>query len=488
MSIMFDKLRQDMKRRLATRKRRAVGVRVRGVVERLEERALLSASHGTMGHGHGGYEFGPPSGTDSRYSNSAMIASYQQRSVSHDREATFGHRDSLSSYREFQDFRSTQTTFQSPPPLPPFEQRGLQYQDWGHVVSNAPPPPIVSALPTIQEVHREPSIADNFVTVQRSLLVKSVRPDPGPDILFLVFGSDKSPAAGPLQPRTGALDQVRNFIPSGNEIFGIESTLSGLPIASQILSPQTNTVAALTAVAREVALQEFSLKLFQPNAISTPERASVDHLRAEPMQPEIADGFIQGADELNVSQIVSASDVAAREREAVDAVLEDLHDIDTFRPATSPGEIIIQIGGETEAALDELPGGEVDGGMVLLQAIGDANESRFEMTSVYAENVDESTAPAKIETSVGMFQAVDVATDDAPIIDASQQVDPGDDHMPELKLHDNQPIRREQPSSKKAAAIVGVTTATGALVWLSWGGDRISNRLPTAQKRRAPKC
>ena len=94
--------------------------------------------------------------------------------------------------------------------------------------------------------------------------------------------------------------------------------------------------------------------------------------------------------------------------------------------------------------------------------------------------------PAKMETSVGMFQAMDVASDDAPIVetctpngfaDATQSAN--------TKLEDNLPTKREQSSSNKAATLIGATTSDWRLLWMNRSGSRIDQPKPTAQKRRA---
>src|SRR5215212_3396352 len=77
---MFRKLRLNMKRRVA---RRADPAPVRGVLERLEERLMLSA-HGLMNYGRGGQDFGPRKEAGSRFSDSIGVAWQQQRSVSYD--------------------------------------------------------------------------------------------------------------------------------------------------------------------------------------------------------------------------------------------------------------------------------------------------------------------------------------------------------------------------------------------------------------------
>jgi hypothetical protein len=272
-------------------------------------------------------------------------------------------------------------------------------------------------------------------------------------------------------------------LPLNYVLANVVSTTSDSPIASQILSREASTVAALNAVARDIALQEFSSNLFQSNTTTAYDRVNVDTLAQDTTQSEVVDGLIHPTDESTVDVIANSSDAVIHEREAVDAVLEDLHDIDSLLPTTESQDLKFKTDLQTETALDELPAGEVDGGMVLLQSTGDANGNGFDLTQVYAEHVGRFNAPAKMETSVGMFQAVDVGSDEAPIVESVPQNESTTQFNRETKLDDEFPGKREH-SSNKAAAVIGATTLTGALVWLNRAGSQSSRQKPTAQKRR----
>jgi hypothetical protein len=80
-----------------------------------------------------------------------------------------------------------------------------------------------------------------------------------------------------------------------------------------------------------------------------------------------------------------------------------------------------------------------------------------------------------------MFQAMDVASDDAPLVDVVQPTEQSAQVNRDARSEDKLPTKREQSSTNKAAALVGVTTLTGALVWM----NRAMSTKPTAQKRHA---
>jgi hypothetical protein len=89
-----------------------------------------------------------------------------------------------------------------------------------------------------------------------------------------------------------------------------------------------------------------------------------------------------------------------------------------------------------------------------------------------------------MEASIGIFyQAMDVETDDAPLVDATPQNGPTWQLQRKLQSEDGSPTKHDASSSSKAATLIGATTLTGALVWMNCGG-RIVRQKPTAQKRR----
>jgi hypothetical protein len=497
---MFGKLRQKMKRHMTPRKERTDAVRVRGALERLEERTMLSASYGSTGHAHGGSQLAPRGGPSSQFGDSAAVASHQQRSVSYDTQTFSNGREVGGSYSESQSRSAMQSAFQPSRPQP-FEQHGYQQPMLTQSAANFPPPMLGYSQLEYFDVSPEPTYtAYYFVNVPQKVQ-KTQKSELGsangyvsqgtsalpPDLGFGNFDRTSVPNGLPDHfqlPGGVTIEPLRYTNPSGIQGAAKGYPRADVPFASQILARETGTVAALTAVAREVAFQEFSATLFQANATSPADRANFDLVGAETTQSDMLDGFIPPADGSNVTDTVNTSHAVARERKAVDAVLEELHDLDKLLPDGASTDVNFPIDLQAESSLDELPAGEVDGGMVLLQSTRDANESGFDLTPVYADHLERFDAPAKMEMTIGMFQAVDVAIDEAPIIEAPPTTDSSTELKPEIKLDDTLP-RKRQSSSNKAAAIVGATTLTGALVWLNRAGSRISRQKSTAQKRRA---
>lgn len=471
MSIIFRTLRQKMKGRVAPRTKRTDAMRLRGVLERLEERAMLSA-YGLMDFGHGGQDFRPRMEAGSRFNDSAAVALKQQRSMSYDKQTLsngpeFGGRHGEMQYRTpmQRDFRP-QYSFPRP--------------NWNDVFTGPP----LAFIFFEESPHFDSPSSDSHGILLR---VTSKSPSlvvPPKDILDPLNSFNRSSGDNHFQTLLVALDQVKNTIPSGVAILANSSTLPDVRTGLQNLSRETNTGAALTTVAREQAFQEFSSRLFQSNATNSYDPANLNGLGTESTQPEMLDGFIEPPDGSMVDATVSSSDAMMREREAIDAILDELHDPDTFLPTTASTVINLRVDLKAETALNEMPADEVDGGMVLLQSTGDANGSLLDLTPVYADHFHRSDRPTKMETSVGMFQAVDVLTDDAPLNETAPQMESTSRLSPEVKIDQNVPIKREPSSSSKAAALVGATSLTGALVWLSRCGRHFTLPQSTAQKRR----
>jgi hypothetical protein len=256
---------------------------------------------------------------------------------------------------------------------------------------------------------------------------------------------------------------------------------SGALVESQIVSRDANASTFLNAVARDVAFQEFSPTLFQANPTTVDEHANVNAVGQDQLQPEAADGLNYPTVPSAVDTNKNSSDAVSREREATNDVLDELEDVDRLMPATVAKDAGTERGAQAEAALADSLSGEAEGGMVLLRATREANVSGFDLTPVYAEHVGRFNLSTKMETSVGMFQAMDVASDDAPLVDVVQPTEQSAQINHDARSEDKLPTKREQSSTNKAAALVGVTTLTGALAWM----NRVVSTKPTAQKRRA---
>jgi hypothetical protein len=491
---------------------------VRGLVERLEERAMLSTSYGGPGHGYGGADLRAYSvESPQRFGDSAAFASQQQRSMSADSQTFYTVHETSPAYRDFQDPPMMQSAIAPTMRVSDAVQLRPAERGWNEFGAAPPRDNRYSGYMEIGYSLYMPSAApdamyasDNFeYDAESAPIVPGTHPQNND------FGASFPPAmkatATPIPSAVTGGDLRQNLsrgfhssYPSVSDYnakvvatsygttLGLDNALtnvglaaSDLPVISQILSRDANTSTVLSAVAREVAFQEFSQSLFQMNGTTAYDRVNVDAIGMDAVQAELADGWIHPADESGPDAGANSSDAVARERAAVDDVLERLEDVDTLLPAVIAQDINSESNLQTETALDDLPAGEVDGGMVLLRATGDANTSGFDLTPVDAEHVGRFNMPAQLETSVGMLQAMDVASEDAPLVETVQQADLPTQLKRDTRLEDKLPTKSEQSSTSKAATLVGVTTLTGALVWIDRNGSQVEQPKSTAKKRCA---
>jgi hypothetical protein len=521
---MLNHFKRKLTKSGACGKRHADMSQLRCSVERLEERAMLSASFGGPAYGYGAPNFvmySPPA--PQRFNGSAAFASQQQqqRSMSYDSQMFYDAGEVGPMYRDLQSRTNMQSAFAPPARInevgqlrspesgwnqfggPPHENAYASYTEPAHppYVSYGAPEPIYTVFvyyieystPIGQDKPPHNVSAPDAFPSTTALRLQG--PSGGTGGLAGGVGDLHQPHTptsanpyGTVSDPSARLNQNSNYGAGLSAVLAnVGSTISDLPVVSQILLRDTTTSSVLNAIARDVAIQDFSPSLFQASATAAYDRVNVDAIGTEVAQAEPADGWIHPTDESILDAAAESSDTVARERAAVDAVLEKLQDVNTRLPAAAVQDINSENNLQTGTALDDLPAGEVDGGMVLLRATGDANTSGFDLTPVYAAHVGRFNIPAKMETSVGMFQAMDVALDDAPIVEAVQQTESPVQLKHETQLEDKLPTKREQSSTSKAATLIGATTLTGALVWINRNGSLITRSKSTAQKRRASR-
>src|SRR3954451_24228353 len=245
---MFRKLRQKMKRRVTPRKERADAVRVRGVLERLEDRAMLSA-HGLTDFGHGGQDFRPRMEAGPRFSDSPAVASQQQRSMSYETQTFSGGREFGGPHGELQYPPPMQMAFQPSARTRPFEQHPFQNPSWNQPFADQPPTFIFFE----EAPHFEPPIAESHGALPRVISKPPFSVVPPGDILGSLNASNRPLAIDHFQALPVPLEQVRSTITSGAGVLAIGWTLPDVPTGLQIYSREIMTAGALSTVAREVA-------------------------------------------------------------------------------------------------------------------------------------------------------------------------------------------------------------------------------------------
>jgi hypothetical protein len=346
------------------------------------------------------------------------------------------------------------------------------------------------------------SLTLDVITFQDSFVVGIVIADPrgGPSAEVSKGYNGSNPVSqvngnpGPhLQPGYGSEhDPLLGLIVSAENVLSNEIESSSSIVTA--FSREVNSLTSLSSAVHDVALQDFTLRTVNAattNSVSTPDRAtSIASMTDVPA--DVLEGLLSPTDTANSEDSINATDALAQERSAVDAILHELRDVDATFPAQANAAADSQNGKQAEAidlvmeaSSDEASFGVVDGGMVALQATGDANSSGFDLTPVYAATVAPIKAQLGMETSVGVYQAMDVAIDDAPIADTAQPMQPLSAPNREAKHHDASPALRTNSASNNEAAVLTVTTLTGALVWMNRSRRSAEEADRNEQKRRA---
>jgi hypothetical protein len=530
---MLDQFKQTLTKLFASRKERAHSARPRGSLERLEDRMMLSATYG---------DFGPPLAASSAASvipqQEFSVVSYSSQSFSVAPEAGRAYRGSQDEPLLPPAFASQRTDIVQPwaealgwnqsiaGPPPSYQQMLIYHTEPGFSsVSYVETTPwgafAITHIEThsagVQKAQQPVDLDDTGYDVlpafsRSTQRTNSATASSTPNIVYGSNSGTKTGAAtvefdlghmfenamndtavsayGPHDPKIGVNSGTAGvrgtgaYPPGSNYLAAIVSTGYDMPIATQVLSRETGTAAALTAAARDVALQEFAQTLFQPNPTASLDRASVDAVGGDSSRLDSNDGLIPSSEESANSVASISADAVTREREAVDAVLDELEDVQALKQATDsqPQNPLSELPGD--AAFTVFGADEADAGLVLLQSTGDPNGNGLDLTPVYAEHVERLTAPAKMEASIGIFyQATDVATDDAPLVETTRQTGSALQLRRTITPAGHLPARGEQSSAVRAATLIGATTLTGTLVWLNRGG-RVTGQKPTAQKRR----
>jgi hypothetical protein len=133
--------------------------------------------------------------------------------------------------------------------------------------------------------------------------------------------------------------------------------------------------------------------------------------------------------------VASALHTLQRERNAIDQVLAELHDLEPSvdehgkdaEYAHQPTEPEPVFTADDQRFPADQPSNQPPayrndaGGMVLLQPSGDANSSAYDLTAVILNGADKSTEmSSEMEAAVGVYQAFDVSTAEPRTTDASE--------------------------------------------------------------------
>ena len=187
---------------------------------------------------------------------------------------------------------------------------------------------------------------------------------------------------------------------------------------------------------------------------------------------ELSDDFVHLNDVPAVSDSAYSSDGAIAEQAALEEVLESLQGVDSLpnqvgdsaiaNDASTTAEQDVQATDLAFATAFDLP--NMDGGMLLLQAHGDANDTPINLAQVAESHPDMFNLHVGVEVSVGFYQAIDRGVEEFSATEGSTARTPTVAPVPASKP-DNRLTTGRETSGRKAAGVVAASTLAGPLLW-----------------------
>jgi hypothetical protein len=244
------------------------------------------------------------------------------------------------------------------------------------------------------------------------------------------FGSPISAKSPEVRQPVLGLSAGSSFHPSpGDVVARVASYYSPL---TTLNSTSTATVSLTSASqdARDAIFGEYSPNLLLLAASGGSQRDRDldgdldDKLEVHKKSDDLDDSGAALVDQ----DVPSFLDALQHERDAVDAVLAELHDLafdddqpvqDTSPTAERQHADVVRDAEQNyppvkTQAVPAPQFNQAEGGMVLLEPSGDANSSAYDLAAVYLKGMNDNQAvPQGVEASVGMYQALDVGASES---------------------------------------------------------------------------
>jgi hypothetical protein len=163
----------------------------------------------------------------------------------------------------------------------------------------------------------------------------------------------------------------------------------------------------------------------------------------------------------------------------VEAVLKNLKDADDLPSKLDGTDVAKAISApqERDGQIADLVFGsefdiaDADGGMVLLKAAGDANESAISLATVPEAHPDLFSGHIGVEPSIGIYQAIDMSFEELSTTEnvpgAKPSVQPSQHAQSDNQYSANASNASGITNSRKSAAALTVSTFAGGLLWLA---------------------
>lgn len=465
---------------------RVIGLRSRCYFERLEDRAMLSASMGAPQFGHE-MSFAPPQQfRDQHMSSAGMYAPPQEFHAGPPPATDFGHPGpGFGNARPEAPFGSQFGKPQTSGPTTSTNSTNSSTNDLGALALNsgtsnsatnqASQPTYTTIIIVI--THPSSSYSENNTS-------SNPQSNQSPPKSLAMTGPPADPpnsnsSNSNQAPRLPSGERLGNFL-APNMISQQAAALS-IPTAAEIATAREIDSSAIpTSAALDSAFQSYAARLLLTTAASTtestlPTSRDTDTTASEDSAAE----FIQLTDALPSSAVVATGDAIERERAAVDEVLNGLEDLDSL-PAelnwAAEDSSVADDPATSETAWDTLAfSPESLDGLVMLRATGDANSSNVNLTSVADSQPGPPAERVPVETSIGFYQVMEMATDVAPAAAVAPAALPVAEPVRTAEQADR-PVQQNENSSPKAAAALSATTIVGAMLWASQRPRRTKKR------------
>lgn len=295
--------------------------------------------------------------------------------------------------------------------------------------------------------------------------------DPPVDVISSYFNHDPPPNhdQGLNRDPSGGRETEYYVRPVGGSLYGVLGTIStSTPAASHGL----DLANIVSTGALDAAIQSYTSQLLLASS-GVNNQSTITNTTKDLSATDESDEFVTLRDSATTGEQIASADVVAHQQAALEDVLRSLEDADS-----SASDLAVTSNAQDDSTGDDLHVqaadaafgtafdiAENDGGMVLLQTNGDANESPVNLARVAESRPDMFSAHLGVEASVGFYQAVDRGFEE---LSAAETLPTS---TPAASSAQAKPVRRFSittgGTSRKSAGVVAASALAGGLLWVA---------------------
>jgi hypothetical protein len=263
-----------------------------------------------------------------------------------------------------------------------------------------------------------------------------------------------------------------------------------VPVLTQSMSREVELSSLVSSGALDAALQTYTSQLLLVSGAASSQITSTSTLNdLSTSTGDAADDFVRLSDLSPSRAEASNADALSREQATVEEVFQSLQGVDSLPSDTNESAAAHDgsISDQQDAQVTDLIFGTAfdvadnDGGMVLLQASGDANQSPINLANVAESHPGMFSPHVGVEVSVGFYQAVDRGFEEFSAVEilptANTAPQPG-----QAKPMNGYSVGAGFPS-QKSAGILTASTLLGGLLWCA-GRKQVDKRYAKSQDKQ----